>query len=122
MQKHTNRALRRLGRRISAEIGKWDVRFSPATPHVEECRADARGRFEMADLKIDRPHGDPRFYEEYLRLPGVFRRWELEQIVDVDCEYRFEDAGLALDGSRLITVYRRELRPQAAAAAHGGGR
>jgi hypothetical protein len=122
VQKHTNRALRRLGRRISAEIGKCAVRFSPATPHVEECRADARGRFEMADLKIDRPHHDPRFYDEYLRLPGVFRRWELEQIVDVDCEYRFEDAGLALDGSRLITVYRRELKPHTGAAAQGGGR
>jgi len=46
----------------------------------------------------------------------VFRRWELEQIVDLDCEYRFEDAGLALDGSRLITVYRRELKAEIAGA------
>jgi len=70
----------------------------------------------MAELKIDRAERDPRFYDEYLRLPGVFRRWELEQIVDLDCEYRFEDAGLALDGSRLITVYRRELKAEIAGA------
>lgn len=119
VQKQTNRALRRLGRRIFSENARGDVRFFRAEPHVDSCGDEARGRSDMPDLKIDSPQSDARFYDEYLRLPGVFRRWELEQIVDLDCEYRFEDAGMALDGSRLITVYRRELKSEVAAQARG---
>lgn len=71
----------------------------------------------MADLKVERPVPDSRFYDEYLKLPGLFRRWELEQVIELDCEFRFEDAGLAVDGSRLIAIYRREAKPQRLAGA-----
>jgi hypothetical protein len=45
--------------------------------------------------------------DEYVRLPGLFRRWELEQIVDPGADYHLEEAGSS-DGTPLFAVYRRE--------------
>jgi hypothetical protein len=46
--------------------------------------------------------------EEFLRLPGLFRRWELHEIVEVDSDFHFEEAGTTEDGTLLFAVYRRE--------------
>lgn len=46
--------------------------------------------------------------DDLLRLPGLFRRWELEQIVEAGNDYRIEDAGAASDGTPLFAVYRRQ--------------
>ena len=46
--------------------------------------------------------------DEFLRLPGLFRRWELEQIVDPEHDVHIEEAGTACDGTQLFAVYRRE--------------
>jgi hypothetical protein len=40
------------------------------------------------------------------RLPGLFRRWELAQIIEAGRDYRVEDAGEAADGTVLYAVYR----------------
>lgn len=40
------------------------------------------------------------------RLPGLFRRWELAQIIEAGRDYRIEDAGEAADGTVLFAVYR----------------
>jgi hypothetical protein len=45
---------------------------------------------------------------ELQRLPGLFRRWELGQVIEVGDEYRIEDAGATVDGTPLFAVYRRE--------------
>jgi len=45
--------------------------------------------------------------DEYVRLPGLFRRWELEQVVGVGAEYHLEEAGSS-DGTPLFAVYRRD--------------
>jgi hypothetical protein len=45
---------------------------------------------------------------DFIRLPGLFRRWELPQVIDLEAEFQFEEAGLAADGTRLIAIYRRE--------------
>jgi hypothetical protein len=39
------------------------------------------------------------------RLPGLFRRWELAQVIETGKDYRFEDAGPACDGTTLYAVY-----------------
>jgi hypothetical protein len=39
------------------------------------------------------------------RLPGLFRRWELGQVIEAGKDYRFEDAGTACDGTTLYAVY-----------------
>ena len=43
---------------------------------------------------------------ELRRLPGLFRRWELAQIIEAGRDYRIEDAGEAGDGTVLYAVYR----------------
>jgi hypothetical protein len=54
--------------------------------------------------------------DEFLRLPGLFRRWEFEQVLDGSDEFHVTAAGTTDDGTELFTVYCRE-RPRAA----GGG-
>jgi len=46
--------------------------------------------------------------DEFLRLPGLFRRWEIEQVLDAGHDFHIEEAGTASDGTQLFAVYRRE--------------
>jgi hypothetical protein len=46
--------------------------------------------------------------EDFLRLPGLFRRWEIEQVLDAGFEFHIEEAGTASDHTQLFAVYRRE--------------
>jgi hypothetical protein len=46
--------------------------------------------------------------DHYLRLPGVFRRWEFEQVIQGNDEFHIRAAGRAGDGTELFTVYCRE--------------
>jgi len=46
--------------------------------------------------------------EEFVRLPGLFRRWELERVVEPGTDFHIEEAGDASDGTPLFAVYRRE--------------
>jgi hypothetical protein len=42
---------------------------------------------------------------QFLRLPGLFRRWELSQIIEPGEDFRIEDAGSAADGTPLYSIY-----------------
>jgi hypothetical protein len=44
---------------------------------------------------------------EFIRLPGLFRRWELPDVIEVGPDFHFEEAGSASDGTELFAVYRR---------------
>jgi hypothetical protein len=46
--------------------------------------------------------------EEFLRLPGLFRRWELEQVIEGSDEFHISAAGETEDGTELFTVYYKE--------------
>ena len=46
---------------------------------------------------------------DFLRVPGLFRRWEIEQVIEADAAFYIEGAGSASDGTTLFAVYRREL-------------
>ena len=39
------------------------------------------------------------------RLPGLFRRWELAQVIEAGKHYHIEHAGSACDGTTLYAVY-----------------
>ena len=54
------------------------------------------------------PHPSPNIDEEFIRLPGLFRRWEIEQVVNPGADFHLEEAGDASDGTPLFAVYRRE--------------
>ncbi|AKF85053.1 hypothetical protein MFUL124B02_08680 [Myxococcus fulvus 124B02] len=45
---------------------------------------------------------------DYVRMPGLFRRWELEHLVDTEADFNVEPAGCTADGTELFAVYRRE--------------
>ena len=45
--------------------------------------------------------------DELLRLPGLFRRWEIEQVVEAGSDFHLEEAGCASDGTPLFAVYQR---------------
>jgi hypothetical protein len=44
--------------------------------------------------------------DDLKRIPGLFRRWELAEIIESGQFYRIEDAGEAGDGTVLYAVYR----------------
>jgi hypothetical protein len=46
--------------------------------------------------------------EQFMRLPGLFRRWEIEQVLVPGTDFHIEEAGEASDGTPLFAVYRRE--------------
>lgn len=43
--------------------------------------------------------------EDFRRLPGLFRRWELIEILRPGVHYQLEDAGSMQDGTPLIAVF-----------------
>lgn len=46
--------------------------------------------------------------DDFVRLPGLFRRWEIEQVLEPAADFHLEEAGDASDGTPLFAVYRRE--------------
>jgi hypothetical protein len=61
----------------------------------------------LSRIGVARPAPASDRDHEWLRLPGLFRRWEIEQVTDVDEEYLVEDAGRAPDGTPLFAIYSR---------------
>ncbi len=45
--------------------------------------------------------------DEYLRLPGLFRRWEFKHVIKESDEFHIEAAGTTADGIALFSVYHR---------------
>lgn len=43
----------------------------------------------------------------WIRLPGLFRRWEFEQVIDVDQEFLVEEAGHDEHGMSLYAIFSR---------------
>ncbi len=54
-------------------------------------------------------NADPK---QYRRVPGLFRRWELEHLIEPGFEYFVEESGQDAGGSELYALYRRELNKQ----------
>jgi hypothetical protein len=44
----------------------------------------------------------------FVRVPGLLRRWEIEQLLEPGCVLHVEEAGAAEDGTPLFAVYRQE--------------
>lgn len=43
--------------------------------------------------------------EDYEKLPGYFRPWDLAQVILAGRRYRIEDVGVMSDGGALFAVY-----------------
>ena len=48
--------------------------------------------------------------DDLIRLPGLFRRWEIEAVVTPQTDFRIEEAGTAADGTPLFAIYHRAKR------------
>lgn len=59
----------------------------------------------MNEKKTLTPRTDP---EQFIRLPGLFRRWEIEQVLEPGSDFHIEEAGEASDKTPLFAVYRRD--------------
>ncbi len=59
----------------------------------------------MNDEPNDTPSANPN---QFLRLPGLFRRWEIEQVLEPGADFHLEEAGTASDGTQLYAVFRRQ--------------
>ena len=45
--------------------------------------------------------------DDYERLPGLYLRWELPEILLIGGEYRIEPGARTTDGATLVAVFRR---------------
>lgn len=45
----------------------------------------------------------------FVRIPGLLRRWEIEQVLEPGADVCIEEAGKASDGETLYAVFRREV-------------
>lgn len=43
--------------------------------------------------------------EDYARLPGFYRPWDLAQVILAGRKYRIEDVGVLSDGGALFVVW-----------------
>ncbi len=43
--------------------------------------------------------------DDYEKLPGYFRAWDLSQVILAGRRYRIEDIGIMADGGALFSVY-----------------
>jgi len=50
------------------------------------------------------PATNPDAFE---RLPGLYRRWEMPQVLETGRDFHIEEAGTATDGTQLFAIYRR---------------
>lgn len=44
---------------------------------------------------------------DYVRLPGLYRRWELGRVIGPGQDFHLEAAGTASDGTSLFALYSR---------------
>jgi hypothetical protein len=44
-------------------------------------------------------------HEDYEKLPGYYRPWDLAQVILASRRYRIEDVGILADGGALFAVY-----------------
>ena len=72
-----------------------------------DCKEDFLAR--LLQLSREKPVAD-----DFVRLPGLFRRWELERVLETGTDFHLEEAGDASDGTPLFAVYRREPEPKEA--------
>lgn len=51
--------------------------------------------------------------DELMRLPGLYRRWELTEVFEPHRNYQIEDAGSHADGTPLLAIYASDPVPNA---------
>jgi hypothetical protein len=50
--------------------------------------------------------------DAFCRIPGLYRRWELQQVLETGSDFHIEEGGVLSDGTQLFAVYRRRTNSQ----------
>lgn len=81
------------------------LRPHPAITRLLDLIGSAPDRQERQVAASEGPTTPTVDDDDWLRLPGLFRSWELDQVVDADHAFQIEPAGHCEDGTRLFAVY-----------------
>lgn len=100
---------RALGRHLSRGAGTSasmdPTRTEPRPARLHPAIVELLARIGHRAAPTDAPRA--RANHEWLRLPGLFRRWEFEQVIDVDEEFLVEEAGHDEQGMALFAIFTR---------------
>ena len=97
-------------RHIPASAGMSPgVSYTSHTPSLTTTNADLLTRIRdiAAALEASRQPADPGPDREWLRLPGLFRRFELGELLAAGDEHLIEEEGCYMDGTPLFAMYTR---------------
>ncbi len=105
-RKRYQRAIRRLRQDYSDPMSRSGalLGFSRAGAVAPSRETDGAGLMNCTDDNDD-----------LTRVPGLFRRWELSDVLKTRRTYRLEEAGIHADGTPLMAIYTSTAGPQQAA-------
>jgi len=84
---------------------------TPAGPPAPTSAATVQAEMPASSAAQPGPAGgytEPDPLDEFVRIPGLLRRWEIAQVVSTDAEFLIEEAGEMTDHTPLFAVYERE--------------
>jgi len=108
--------VRDLARALSRVIDRHILRTAGRSRSMDPAHREPRPRLHQAIVELLAAIGLPAAPapaakagadHDWLRLPGLFRRWEFEQVIGVDEEFLVEEAGHDAQGLSLFAIYNR---------------
>lgn len=70
-------------------------------------------------MATDAPTPPPDFpTDDFVRVPGLFQRWEVEELLDAHHDLLMTPVGRTGDGAQLFHAYRRSIRKPEPPMAH----
>lgn len=103
---------RELGKVVDRHISEAAGRSPPMDPAQRKPRlkphpAIAELLTRIGPASPSEPTPKSKHDPGWLRLPGLFRRWEFEQVIDVEQEFLVEEAGHDEHGMSLYAIFSR---------------
>ncbi len=98
----------RSGKSRAMDLSSPNARLQPH-PAIEKLLARIAAPPAPSPAAATEPasEGDRHDDEEWLRLPGLFRRWEFAEVIDAGDEYLVQQAGHDESGGSLFAIYSR---------------
>ena len=92
-------------RRTAGRSGSMDQAHREPRPRLHQAIVELLANIGLPTAPA--PAARAGAEHQWLRLPGLFRRWEFEQVIDVDEEFLVEEAGHDEQGLALFAIYSR---------------
>lgn len=99
-------------RHLSLGAGMSETMSSVSRLRPHPAIAELLAQIEKPEASA-KPITTPAFGEdEWQRLPGLLRRWEVEQVINENHDLHVEAAGRCEDGTSLFAAYARSREPR----------